>query len=235
MRSWLDRARATAPKRAIKRASSDLPTLENLDAHDDYLRSLLAEDPSLRWFKLNEAMKTRGFLVEQSALQSWLDRYHRKCQRAFLKGPIEGLPVVDREGLLPYETQLLEFLDSNPDTTYTQLKELLEQKLGATCTKITMQRWKQAPFRSLPMVSIHELSSAEHINFLKAVYSATPDIHDHDLRVKLANRFKVTASDDTMSLFSMLRQPIVGKRLHNKTPPADAAVTSYNSLFGQAV
>ena len=30
VRSWLDRARAAAPKRAIKRGSGDLPTLENL-------------------------------------------------------------------------------------------------------------------------------------------------------------------------------------------------------------
>ena len=36
MRSWLERARATAPKRAIKRGDSDLPTLENLDAYGDY-------------------------------------------------------------------------------------------------------------------------------------------------------------------------------------------------------
>ena len=47
MRSWLERARATAPKRAIKRGSSDLPTLENLEEHGDYLRGLLAEDPSM--------------------------------------------------------------------------------------------------------------------------------------------------------------------------------------------
>ena len=42
MRSRLDRARvAAAPKRAIKRGSSDLPTLENLEEHGDYLRDCL--------------------------------------------------------------------------------------------------------------------------------------------------------------------------------------------------
>ena len=44
MRSWLDRARAVAPKRDIKRGWSDLTTLENLDQHGDYLRGLLAEN-----------------------------------------------------------------------------------------------------------------------------------------------------------------------------------------------
>ena len=31
MQSWLERARASAPKRAIKRGTSDLPTLESLE------------------------------------------------------------------------------------------------------------------------------------------------------------------------------------------------------------
>ena len=56
MQSWLKRARATAPKRTIKRGSSDLPTLEDLRAHDDYLRGLLAEDSSMGWRKLREAI-----------------------------------------------------------------------------------------------------------------------------------------------------------------------------------
>ena len=33
MQTWLERARASAPKRSIKRGSSDLPTLENLEEH----------------------------------------------------------------------------------------------------------------------------------------------------------------------------------------------------------
>ena len=47
MQSWLERARASAPKRTIERGSSDLPTLESLEEHSDYPRGLLAEDPSM--------------------------------------------------------------------------------------------------------------------------------------------------------------------------------------------
>ena len=52
MRSWLERARAAAPKRAIKRGPSDLPTLENLEEHGDYLRGLLADDETMGFWKL---------------------------------------------------------------------------------------------------------------------------------------------------------------------------------------
>jgi len=63
MRSWLDRARAAAPKRAIQRGSSDLPELEDIEEeYGDYLRVLLAEDPSLGWRKLREAIKAEGSL-----------------------------------------------------------------------------------------------------------------------------------------------------------------------------
>ena len=113
MRSWLERARATAPKRTIKRGSSDLPTLENLDAYDDYLRSLLAEDPSLKWFTLREAMKTKGFLVTEAAMRGWLER----------------------QSLLPYQPQLLQHWNSFPRITYTQMKEFLEEEHGVTSAK----------------------------------------------------------------------------------------------------
>ena len=63
MQTWLGRARSSVPKRAIKRGFSDLPTLEDLEEYGDYLRGMLAEDPSLRWRKLREAIKAKGFLV----------------------------------------------------------------------------------------------------------------------------------------------------------------------------
>ena len=56
MQTWLDRARAVAPKRAIKRGSSDLPTLENLEDQGDYLRGLFADDQSMGRRQLREAM-----------------------------------------------------------------------------------------------------------------------------------------------------------------------------------
>ena len=104
MQSWLERARATAPKRAIKRGSSDLPTLENPEEHGDYLRALLVDDSSLGSRKLREAIKTKGFLVSEKSMRIWLDRYHR---------------CVDREGLLPYEAELIALLASKTGTTYT--------------------------------------------------------------------------------------------------------------------
>ena len=62
MQTWLERARAIAPKRAIKRGSSDLPTLENPEEHGDYLRGLLANDPAISFRSLREAIKKRFFL-----------------------------------------------------------------------------------------------------------------------------------------------------------------------------
>ena len=46
MQSWLERERASAPQRAVKRGSSDLPMLDNLEAHGDYIRGLLVGDPA---------------------------------------------------------------------------------------------------------------------------------------------------------------------------------------------
>ena len=93
MQTWLERARAIVPKRVIKRGSSDLPTLENLEEHGDYLRALLVDGSSLGYRKLREAIKTKGFLVSEKSMRIWLDRYHW---------------CVDREGLLHYEAELLE-------------------------------------------------------------------------------------------------------------------------------
>jgi len=81
MQTWLERARSSVPKRAIKRGFSDLPTLEDLEEYGDYLRGLLAEDPSLRWFKLREAIKAKGFLVLDRTMRNWLDRYHGEIER----------------------------------------------------------------------------------------------------------------------------------------------------------
>ena len=69
------------PKRAIKRGFSDLPTLEDPEEYGDYLRGLLAEDPSLRRFKLREAIKEKGFLVSDKKMRIWLDRYHGAMER----------------------------------------------------------------------------------------------------------------------------------------------------------
>ena len=81
MQKWLNRARAIVPKRVIRRGSSDLPTLEDLEEYGGYLRGLLAEDPSLRWFKLREAIKAKGFLVSEKTMRIWLDRYHGAMER----------------------------------------------------------------------------------------------------------------------------------------------------------
>jgi hypothetical protein len=157
MQSWLERARAAAPKRAIKRGSSDLPTLEDLEEHGDYLRGLLAEDPSMGWHKLREAINAKGFLVSERTMRNWLDRYHGKCSRALLVAPSEGLPCLDLKGLRLYEAELLEKWSANVEITYTQLKEFLEQTYGCTCSKNAMMHWMQSPFQTFPMVSIEEL------------------------------------------------------------------------------
>ena len=99
MRKWLNRARASVPKRAIKRGSSDLPTLENLEEHADYLKSLLADDTSLGYMKLREAMKTKGFVATHQNICDWLERYHGKCTRPMRAAPKEGFPCLDIAGL----------------------------------------------------------------------------------------------------------------------------------------
>ena len=102
MQTWFERARVDAPKPIIKRGSSDVPTLEDLEEHGEYLRGLLAEDPSMGWRKLREAIKAKGFLVPERTMRSWLDRYHGNCSRALLAAPIEGLFVLDMKGLRLY-------------------------------------------------------------------------------------------------------------------------------------
>ena len=112
MRSWLERARAIAPKRAIKRGSSDLPTVENLEEHGDYLRGLLEDDASMGCKRLRESMKKKGFLVSEKTMRCWLDRYHEMCS------------------LFPYEAVLLQFWSKHQAMTYSQGKEFLFQKHG---------------------------------------------------------------------------------------------------------
>ena len=45
---------------SIQKVLQMSPKLENLEEHGDYLRGLLAEDPSLRWRQLREAIKAKG-------------------------------------------------------------------------------------------------------------------------------------------------------------------------------
>ena len=139
MQTWLERARSSKPKRGIKRGSSDLPTLKDLEEYGDYLRGLLAEDPSLGRRKLREAMKEKGSLVSLRTMSNWLDHYHGKSKRTLLAAPIEDLPCLDLEGLRAYESELLSKWNDNLDITYTQLTEFLEQEHGRTCSKHTMQ------------------------------------------------------------------------------------------------
>ena len=108
MQHWLERERSAVPKRAIKRASSDLPPLDDAESQGDYLRQLLAGDPSLRWRQLREAIKAKGFLVSERTMRNWFERYDGKCTRARLEAPIDGLPCVDRTGLQAYEAELLQ-------------------------------------------------------------------------------------------------------------------------------
>ncbi len=150
--TWLERARASAPKRAIKRGSSDLPTLENLEEHGGYLRGLLLEDATMGSRKLREAIKTTGFLVSERTMRNWLDRYHGKCQRAIIAAPIEGLLCLDAAALRQHESKLLREWSSRPAMTYTQLKEWLEQTLAMTCTKRAMQNFMQTDLNSMEVV-----------------------------------------------------------------------------------
>ena len=143
MQQWMNRARATTPMRTLKRGSSDLPTLENLDAHEDYLRSLLAEDASMGWRKLREAMKTKSFLVTTATMQSWLER----------------------QSLLPYQPQLLQHWNSFPRITYTQMKEFLEQEHGVSCSIGTMKWFMQSKFQGMEVLTIAELDAEEYTIF----------------------------------------------------------------------
>ena len=70
-------------------------------------------------------------------MRNWLDRYHGMCESELLAAPIEGLPILDRKGLQHYQAELLQEWNSKPAMTCTQLKEYLEQGLGATCSKNT--------------------------------------------------------------------------------------------------
>ena len=157
MRSWLERARAIVPKRAIKRGSSDLPTLENVEEQCSYLRGLLGEDSSLGYRQLREGIRTKGFLVSEKTMRNWLDRHNGKCKRLIIVAPIEGLPCLDVAGLRFYQAQLLERWSCSPSITYTVLKEWLEQTHGVTCTKKAMQNLMQTPFKSMVIVSIDVL------------------------------------------------------------------------------
>ena len=143
MQSWLERARATAPKRAIKRGSSDLPTLEDLGEYGDYLRGLLAEDPSLGYRRLREAIKAKGVVVSQKTMQNWLARYHGKSSRTVLPKPREELPELDLNGVRRYQDILLCQADSDTDQTYVQLRAWLEATFHVTCNKNTMMHWYQ--------------------------------------------------------------------------------------------
>ena len=106
MRSWLERARAIVPKRAFKRGSSDLPKLENLEEHNDYLRGLLVDDPTISGWDLREAMKKKGFLVSQRTMHTWVNRHNGKSTRPIIAAPIDELPCLDIAGVRQYERQL---------------------------------------------------------------------------------------------------------------------------------
>ena len=152
MQTWLERARADAPTRTSKRGSTDVSTLEDTEEHGEYLRGLLAEDPSIGWRTLREAIKAKGFLVSERTMRNWLDRYHGKCSRALLAAPIEGLHVLDMKGLRLYEGELLKEAVTDPDKTYTQMKAFLEERFGRTCSKNIMKQWMQSPFTGLSVV-----------------------------------------------------------------------------------
>ena len=164
IQTWLERARATAPKRAIKRGSSDLPTLENLDAYGDFFRGLLVEDASMGCRKLREAIKTKGFLVAKTTIERWLDREHGKAKRALLAAPIDGLPSVDRQGLVHYHAELFEEWNSKPAITYMQLKESraaarchLQQTLYAIVHAIAIFIHGQRLYRCPPWRRLYNL------------------------------------------------------------------------------
>ena len=98
-------------------------------------------------------------------MHNWLERYHGKCSRALLEALIEGLPSLDRHGLVQYRAGLLQEWNSKPAMTYMHLKEFLELQLGATCSKNTMMHFMQSPFLSMEIVSIDVLRGDDYINF----------------------------------------------------------------------
>jgi hypothetical protein len=127
---------------------------------------------------------------------------------------------LDRKGLLHYQAELLQLIDSKPATTYTQAKEFLEQRFQVTCSKNTMMHFMQSPVSSMESVSIDVLRTENYINVLKAVYSDRVHISMYALRFKLAVKFNRTASNDTMYSYELLqRRPGLGRRLRAKTYP----------------
>ena len=125
MQTWLERARAIAPKRAIKRGSSDLPTIDNLEEHGDYLRGLLAEDPSIGRVKLREAIKAKGFLVSEQTMRTWLDRHHGVPKRAIKRGSSD-LPTL--ENLEEHGDYLRGMLAEAPSIGFWKLREAMKER-----------------------------------------------------------------------------------------------------------
>ena len=59
-------------------------------------------------WKLREAMKEKVFLVNGNNMQRWLDREHGNAKRTLLAAPMDGLPSLDRKGLVHYQAELLQ-------------------------------------------------------------------------------------------------------------------------------
>jgi hypothetical protein len=168
MRSWLERARAPIPKRVVKRGSSDLPTLDDPESQGDYLRGLLADDPTMGWRQIREAMKQKGYLVKPKTIRIWMERQSDdscKRTRAKLAAPMEGLPILTIAGLRKHQAALLREWHRRPGITYTQMKEYLEQELQCTCTKRTMECFMQQPFADMEQVTLQTLQKEEYLFF----------------------------------------------------------------------
>ena len=230
MRSWLDRARAIVPKRALKRGSSDLPNLENPEEHGDYLRGLLVDNPALTWWSLREAMKKKGFFVKEMTMRHWLERHYDETKRALIAAPKEGLTCLDVAGLRLYEAHLLKHWNKYPSITYTAMKEYLEQSLAMTCTKSAMQNFMLTPRKSFAVVTIDELRKAPYLRLLRAYYSDPSTIKLHVLRMKLEVNFERTASDVTMRAYMALFTAGVSRRLRTKTTPIGPIVDTVVDL-----
>ena len=87
----------------------------------------------MRPYTLREKMKQKGYLVSEKTIEIWMDRQSDdsgKPTRAKLAAPMEGLPSLTLAGLRKHQAALLRIWHKRgPGTTYTQMKEELEQKL----------------------------------------------------------------------------------------------------------
>lgn len=151
MQTWLERARAIAPKRAIKRGLSGLPTLENLEEHADYLRGLLADDATMGYWKLRGSIgfpRHRDHDAAVARSLSW-EVPMGSNSRSYRRPPMlrcRRLAAIRRKTITRVEQPTCYDLHA--------IERVVRAVFAMTCTKCTMERFMQKPFNSMVDVSI---------------------------------------------------------------------------------